>query len=137
MTIPKPLVQLNQVFLVATVLAGLTVHTSILLMPFAVGVVTLVTKKNPLIAFSRRFLPNPPSSYPQEDRDQQLFNQWIATVCLGFALIFLAAGLPIIAAVFGAMVIIAAGVALMGYCIGCTVRYQLMMWKHRRAKTDY
>lgn len=137
MTIPKTLVQLNQAFLVITVLAGLTVHTSILLMPFAVGAVTLVTKNNPLIAFSRRFLPDPPGSYPQDDRGQQLFNQWIATVCLGLALIFLAAGLPIVAMVFGAMVIVAAGVALMGYCIGCTVRYQLMMWKHRRAKTDY
>lgn len=137
MTIPKPLVQLNQAFLVATVLAGLIFHISFLLMPFAIGAVTLVTKKNPLISYSRRFLRNPPNSYPQEDRDQQLFNQWIATVCLGLALIFFAAGLPIIATVFGAMVIVAAGVALMGYCIGCTVRYQLMMWKHRRAKTNY
>lgn len=137
MTIPKPLVQLNQTFLVATVLAGLIVHPLILLVPFAIGVITLITKKNPLIAFGRRFLPNPPSSYLQEDRDQQLFNQWIATVCLGLALLFFTAGLPIVATVFGAMVIVAAGVALMGYCIGCTVRYQLMMWKHRRAKTDY
>jgi len=137
MTIPKPLVQLNQAFLVATVLAGLIVHPLILLVPFAVGIVTLTTKKNPLIAFGRRFLPNPPNSYPQEDREQQLFNQWIATACLALALLFFAAGQAIVATVFGAMVIIAAGVALMGYCIGCTVRYQLMMWKHRRAKTDY
>lgn len=137
MTIPKPLVQLNQAFLVATVAAGLFVHPLILLVPFAIGTVTLITKQNPLIAFGRRFLPNPPNSYPQEDRDQQLFNQWIATACLGLSLLFFAAGLPIIATVFGAMVIIAAGVALMGYCIGCTVRYQLMMWKHRRAKPDY
>ena len=137
MTIPKPLVQLNQAFLVITTLAGLIVHPLILLVPFAIGAITLITKKNPLIAFSSGFLPKPPSSYLQEDRDQQLFNQWIATVCLGLALLFFTAGLPIIATVFGAMVIVAAGVALMGYCIGCTVRYQLMMWKHRRAKTDY
>lgn len=137
MTIPKPLVQLNQAFLVITALLGLVFHPALLLIPFAVGAVTLWTKKNPLIAFSRRFLSKPPSAYPQEDRDQQLFNQWIATACLGLSLLFFALGLPILAAAFSVMVIIAAGVALMGYCIGCTVRYQLMMRKHRRTKTDY
>jgi hypothetical protein len=137
MTIPKPLVQLNQAFLVVATLAGLLIHPSILLLPFAVGIVTLATKKNPLIANSRRFLKKPPSAYAQEDRDQQLFNQWIATVCLGLALALFAIGMPILATVFAAMVIIAAGVALMGYCIGCTVRYQLLMWKHRRTKTDF
>ncbi|MBT2583312.1 DUF4395 domain-containing protein [Planococcus sp. ISL-109] len=137
MTIPKPLVQLNQAFLVTTALAGLIIHPSILLVPFGIGVITLLTKKNPLIANSRRFLPKPPSAYAQEDRDQQLFNQWIATVCLGLALAFFALGMPSLATVFAAMVIIAAGVALMGYCIGCSVRYQLLMWKHRRTKTDF
>ena len=135
MTIPKPLVQLNQAFLVVTTLAGLLVHPSILLLPFAVGVATLATKKNPLIANSRRFLKKPPSAYAQEDRDQQLFNQWIATVCLGLALALFAIGMPILATVFASMVIIAAGVALMGYCIGCTIRYRYIMWKHNRTRT--
>ncbi|MDQ0429249.1 hypothetical protein QOZ98_002077 [Planomicrobium stackebrandtii] len=132
MTIPKPLVQTNQAFIVATVLAALLLHPAILLLPFAVGVYTLMTKKNPVILFSRRFLNKPMADYQQEDRDQQLFNQWIATICLGLSLVFFTLGIPLLAYAFSIMVIIAAGVALMGYCIGCTIRYRYMMWKHNR-----
>ncbi|MGH2316196.1 DUF4395 domain-containing protein [Planococcus sp. SE5232] len=132
MTIPKPLVQTNQAFIVITVLTALLLHPAILLLPFAVGVYTLITKKNPVIQFSRRFLKKPMASYQQEDKDQQLFNQWIATICLGLSLLFFSVGTPLAAYAFGIMVIIAAGVALMGYCIGCTIRYRYMMWKHNR-----
>lgn len=136
MTIPKPLVQTNQAFIVVTVLAALLLHPAILLLPFAVGAYTLITKKNPVILFSRRFLKKPMAEYQQEDRDQQLFNQWIATICLGLSLVFFALGMPVLAYAFSIMVIIAAGVALMGYCIGCTIRYRYMMWKHNRTKAQ-
>ena len=39
--------------------------------------------------------------------------------------------------VFSIMVILAAGVALMGYCIGCTIRYRYMMWKYKRKNMLY
>lgn len=136
MTIPKPLVQTNQAFIVVTVLAALLLHPAILLLPFAVGAYTLITKKNPVILFSRRLLKKPMAEYQQEDRDQQLFNQWIATICLGLSLVFFALGMPVLAYAFSIMVIIAAGVALMGYCIGCTIRYRYMMWKHNRTKAQ-
>ncbi|WP_394121144.1 DUF4395 domain-containing protein [Planococcus donghaensis] len=132
MTIPKPLVQTNQAFIVIAVLTALLLHPAILLLPFAVGVYTLITKKNPVIQFSRRFLKKPMASYQQEDKDQQLFNQWIATICLGLSLLFFSVGIPLAAYAFAIMVIVAAGVALMGYCIGCTIRYRYMMWKHNR-----
>ena len=136
MSVPKPLVQLNQAFIVATVLAGLLFHPTILLLPLAVGVYTLLTKKNPVIQFSRRFLKKPMASYEQEDKDQQLFNQWIATICLGLALLSFSFGIQLAGYAFSGMVIVAAGVALMGYCIGCTVRYRYMMWKHNRTKAQ-
>lgn len=136
MTIPKPLVQANQAFIVATVLAALLLHPAILLVPFAVGAYTLITKKNPVIQFSRRFLTKPGSSYQQEDKDQQLFNQWIATICLGMSLLFFSFGIQWAGFAFSIMVIVAAGVALMGYCIGCTIRYRYMMWKHNKAKAQ-
>lgn len=132
MTIPKPLVQINQAFIVVTVAAALLLHPAILLLPFAVGVYTLATKKNPVIQSSRRFLAKPMASYQQEDKDQQLFNQWIATICLGLSLVFFSFGMELVGFAFSIMVIIAAGVALMGYCIGCTIRYRYMMWKHNR-----
>ena len=134
MTIPKPLVQTNQAFIVLTVIIALIFHKAILLLPFAVGVYTLATKSNPVIRFSKRFLKNPSMSYIQEDKDQQLFNQWIATICLGLSLAFFAFGFTIIGYAFSIMVVVAAGVALLGYCIGCTIRYRYMMWKHHRTK---
>ncbi|ALS77264.1 MULTISPECIES: DUF4395 domain-containing protein [Planococcus] len=136
MTIPKPLVQTNQTFVVVTVVAALLFHPAILLLPFVVGAYTLVTKKNPVIQLGHLFLKKPAASYQQEDKDQQLFNQWIATISLGLSLIFFSFGIPSLGFVFSIMVIIAAGVALMGYCIGCTIRFRYMMWKHNRTKVQ-
>ncbi|MFD1863579.1 DUF4395 domain-containing protein [Planococcus chinensis] len=133
MSIPKPLVQSNQAFIVLSVILALVFHKAILLLPFLVGAYTLITKKNPVIQFNKRFLKKPANQYIQEDRDQQLFNQWIATICLGLSLLFFALGITAAGYAFSLMVLIASGVALMGYCIGCTIRYRYMMWKHQKA----
>lgn len=134
MGIPKPLVQTNQLFIITTVLVALLFHYSLLLLPFTVGVYTLATKKNPVILFSKRFLSKPSGQYRQEDRDQQLFNQWIATVSIGISLLFFTLQLDLLGFIFSCMVIIAAGVALIGFCIGCFIRFRYMMWKHRQEK---
>ena len=137
MSIPKPLVQSNQAFIVLTVILALVFHKAILLLPFLVGAYTLITKKNPVIQFNKRFLKKPANDYIQEDRDQQLFNQWIATICLGLSLLLFTLGATTAGYVFSIMVLIASGVALMGYCIGCTIRYRYMMWKHNKTKIQY
>ena len=134
MSIPKPLVQLNQFFIVITVLIALLAAKWLLLLPFLVGVVPLATKRNPVIMAGKKLLKKPASSYQMEDRDQQLFNQWIATICMGVAFISFLMGYTLVGYVFSIMVILAAGVALMGYCIGCTIRYRYMMWKYKRKK---
>ncbi|MED3819000.1 MULTISPECIES: DUF4395 domain-containing protein [Priestia] len=134
MSIPKPLVQLNQLFIVITVVLALLAAKWLLLLPFLVGVVTLVTKRNPVIMAGKKLLKKPISSYQMEDRDQQLFNQWIATICIGIAFISFLLSYTFVGYVFSIMVILAAGVALMGYCIGCTIRYRYMMWKYKRKK---
>ena len=130
-SIPKPLVQINQTFIVVTGLLGIFFHMWLLL-PFLIGVYTLATKQNPIIVFSKRFLSKPLNQYPQEDKDQQIFNQWIATICLGLSLLFYYLHWDVAGYVFNIMVVLAAGIALMGFCIGCFIRYQYMMWKHRR-----
>lgn len=134
MSIPKPLVQLNQLFIVITVLIALLAAKWLLLLPFLVGVVTLATKRNSVIMAGKNLLKKPASSYQMEDRDQQFFNQWIATICMGVAFISFLIGYTLVGYVFSIMVILAAGVALMGYCIGCTIRYRYMMWKYKRKK---
>ncbi len=133
MGIPRPLVRLNQSFIVLTSLLGLLVSHWILLLPFVIGVVTLILKKNPIIRVSRNLLRKPMSAYIMEDPDQQLFNQWIATICLGLSLAFFAMNLQIIAILFSVMVILAAGIAIMGFCIGCTIRFRYRMWKYHRS----
>ncbi|WP_112180619.1 MULTISPECIES: DUF4395 domain-containing protein [Paraliobacillus] len=134
MTIPKPLVQLNQSFIVTTVIIALIFVKSLLLLPFIIGVYTLATKQNPIILFGKMFLRKPVTSYQQEDKEQQIFNQWIATICLGVSLLFFTINLNVLGYVFSLMVVLAAGIALMGYCIGCTIRYRYMMWKYNRSK---
>ncbi|WP_186577906.1 DUF4395 domain-containing protein [Aquibacillus kalidii] len=136
MGIPKPLVQLNQLFIVSTVILALIFYKGILLLPFIVGIYTLVVKKNPVILFSKRFLRKPLDKYLQEDKNQQLFNQWIATICLGLSVLFFSLKLDTLGYVFSLMVVAAAGIALMGYCIGCTIRYRYMMWKYKRTKVQ-
>jgi hypothetical protein len=133
MSIPKPLVQSNQAFIVLSVILALVFHKAILLLPFLVGAYTLITKKNPVIHFNKRFLKKPANQYIQEDRDQQIFNQWIATICLGLSLLFFSLGFTAAGFAFSLMVLVASGVALMGYCIGCTIRYRYMMWKHQNS----
>lgn len=136
MTIPKPLVQINQSFIVLSVIAGLLITPLFLLLPFAVGFYTLATKKNPVINAAKPLLKKPADQYVQEDRDQQMFNQWIATVCLGLSIVFFIAGFTTLGYIFSIMVMAAAGLALMGYCIGCTIRYRLMMFKHNRTRMN-
>ncbi|RFU67457.1 DUF4395 domain-containing protein [Peribacillus saganii] len=135
MGIPKPLVQLNQSFIVLSVIAALVFYKLILFLPFAIGVYTLITKTNPIILIGKKFLKKPFSQYVMEDKDQQLFNQWIATVCIGLSLVFFQLGWNTLAYTFSIMVLLAAGIALMGFCIGCFIRYRYMMWKHRRSLT--
>ncbi|SFL70320.1 protein of unknown function [Gracilibacillus orientalis] len=132
MSIPKPLVQTNQAFILITVLLGLFLHPLILLLPFVTGLITLITKNNPVIRLGKNFLKKPANAYPPEDKAQQIFNQWIATVCIGLSLFFFTVQINWLAYTFSIMVVIASGLALAGYCIGCTIRYRYMMWKHRR-----
>lgn len=132
MGIPKPLVQINQLFIVVTALLGLLVSPYILFLPLVIGFITLATKQNPVIKMSKGLLKKPHNSYIQEDKEQQLFNQWIATICLAIAVIAFLLGAQVVGYIFGGMVIFAAGLALCGYCIGCTIRYRYMMWKYSR-----
>lgn len=133
MNIPKPLVQFNQSFIIVTVFLSLILNYWLLLIPFTIGVITLITKKNPLIQVGRKVLRKPLSEYKMEDRDQQLFNQWIATICLGLSFFFFQLGYFVLPISLGVLVILAAGLALMGYCIGCTIRYRYKMWKYHQA----
>ncbi|MDY7222342.1 DUF4395 domain-containing protein [Halalkalibacterium halodurans] len=132
MSIPEPLVQINQLFLVITVILGVIVSPWILWLPFVVGVIALAFRKNLIMITFQPLLKKPVDTYPPEDADQQRFNQWIATICIGIAILTFATGFSILGLIFSIMVVVAAGLALCGFCIGCTIRYRYLMWKHKQ-----
>jgi len=132
MGIPKPLVQINQLFIVVTTIMGLILTKYILFLPFIIGALALATNKNIIMILGKGFLRKPKNLYIQEDKAQQQFNQWIATICLGISILSFVFGFEVLGYLFSIMVIVAAGVALLGFCIGCTIRFRYLMWKHKR-----
>lgn len=133
-TIPKPLVTFNQWFILTTVILSLATGIYFLMaVPLLAGLMGLLFKWNPVLIVARRFLSKPAGSYPQEDVAQLQFNQSIAIACLALALFGFYSGLVVIGFVFAIMVGVASGVALMGFCVGCFIRFQWQQYRYRRA----
>lgn len=132
-TIPRPLVRLNQWTIVISVLATwLTEQELILLIPLIAGLSGLIFKYNPIMRFGKVFLRKEPSQYIPEDFDQQQFNQAISVVCLLLGLIGYLFGWTLVAVIFTAMVALAAFVAILGFCIGCFIRFQWQQYNYRK-----
>ncbi|HKJ68896.1 MAG TPA: DUF4395 domain-containing protein [bacterium] len=131
-TIPRPLVQANRLFLVLTIGVALIVHEALLIIPLLTGITSLIFRWNPVIVFGKRFLRRRPSDYRREDPLDQRFNQTLATGLLGLAVVSFALGAPVVGYIASGMVILAAGVALLGFCVGCYIRFRIRQWKHTR-----
>jgi hypothetical protein len=132
-SVPKPLVQTNQAVIVISVaISILTGFHWILLLPFFAGIGGIFFGKNFVILSAKRFLKKKPSEYLPEDKDDLKFNQKIASSLLGASLIAHAFGFHLVGNIFSAFVLVAATVALAGFCVGCFIRFQIV--KHRQAK---
>ena len=137
-SIPKPLVRANQTVIVVSVLiswvlsAWLEGFFWILLIPYLSGLSALVLGVNPVFKITRRFLKKPAASYLQEDAADQRFNQILAVSMLSASLLSFMLDLPVLGYLFSAFVFTAALVALLGFCVGCFIRYQLMMRRTAR-----
>lgn len=70
-----------------------------------------------------------------EDPRLQRFNNTIATSLLGLAQVAFLATQPIIAWIFAGTVMVASGVALMGFCVGCFLYYQFNLQRYRFFKS--
>ncbi|NGQ94502.1 DUF4395 domain-containing protein [Brevibacillus sp. SYP-B805] len=133
-SIPRPLVRTNQWFLVISVIATwLSGSEWILALPLGTGLLGLLFGFNPVMWIAKHFLRKPPDAYIPEDWDQQQFNQIIAVVCLVLGLIGYVANWPVMAYVFTAMVALAAFIAILGFCIGCFIRYQWLQYTHKKS----
>lgn len=132
--IPLPFVRTNQWFLVITVTLALLLNQPwILAIAWALGVFSLIAGTNPLFFLVRPLLSKSPSDYPMEDPAQQRFNQWIAVLCLSLSLLGFLAGWHAVGILFALMVGIAALGAIMGFCIGCFIRYHYLRYKRLKS----
>jgi hypothetical protein len=133
-SIPRPLVRLNQwTIVLSVILTWITQQEFILLIPLIAGLCGLFFKFNPIMKFGRVFLRKHPSEYIPEDFAQQQFNQVIAVVCLSLAFVSYLLGWTAAAIVFTVMVALAAFIAILGFCIGCYIRFQWQQYNYRKS----
>ncbi len=133
-SIPRPLVRTNQWCIVLSVVATwITGWYGLLALPLVAGLLGISFDFNPVMKFARLFLHQPMSEYAQEDRDQQRFNQIIASTCLLLSIVGYALHIMVVAWIFTIMVALAASIAIMGFCIGCFIIFQWKQYRYRRS----
>jgi hypothetical protein len=104
-----------------------------LAIPLIAGILGLLFGFNPIMWIAKRFLRKKPSEYTPEDWDQQQFNQTIAVICLTLGLIGYKMHWMVLAYFFTIMVAFAAFLAILGFCIGCYIRYKWLMYRTKNA----
>ncbi|MDZ5713827.1 DUF4395 domain-containing protein [Jeotgalibacillus haloalkalitolerans] len=136
-SIPRPLVRANQWTIVLSVAAfWITGIHHLLLIPLLAGLGGVLFNFNPVMRLAKLFLKKPMNSYIPEDRSDQRFNQILAVFFLAGGYISYSFGWTIAAYTFTIMVVTAASVAIMGFCVGCFIRFQWKQWQYRRTKTS-
>ncbi|QOR67333.1 DUF4395 domain-containing protein [Cytobacillus suaedae] len=133
-SIPRPLVRANQWFIVLSViLTWITGQEWILALPLLFGLSGLLFNINPIITIGKLFLRKDLSEYIPEDYAQQQFNQVISVVCLALGLVGYLTGYVLLATIFTTMVALAAFIAIVGFCVGCFIRYQWLQFLHKKS----
>ena len=134
-TIPKPLVLVNQWTIVLSVIIALLTQSAwILLIPLLANLSSLLAGFHPILVIAKRFLSKPANQYIQEDYAQLRFNQWMAVGFLFIASVSYFLNWSILFIIATIMVGLAAFIAILGFCIGCIIRFQYQQWRYRRNK---
>ncbi|WP_377888990.1 DUF4395 domain-containing protein [Alkalihalobacillus sp. R86527] len=133
--IPRPLVRVNQwfIFIFATAFI-VTLHPMFLIIPLSVGGLSLFFHVNPVMKASKLFLRKPMTAYILEDKEQQAFNQKIAVTLLTIALLASIASIKWISITAAIMVALASFIAILGFCIGCFVRFQWKRYQYKKTQ---
>ncbi|WP_332647742.1 DUF4395 domain-containing protein [Lysinibacillus sp. 54212] len=135
LSVPRPLVRVNQwTIFISVILTWVTGYAWIILIPLIANLLGITFGVNPIMRFAKLFLLKEPKSYIPEDPVQQRFNSSIATFCLAGGFISFSIGWNTIAYIFTAMVAIASFIAILGFCVGCFVHFQLNQLIYRRAQ---
>lgn len=123
--IPMPYIKANQAGIVLfVVLSFLFQQPWLLAVLWVIEVLGLTTggKWNVFVRLAKPFL----KTEGRETQAQELarFNNSLAVIFLTLSLLSTLIGWTIASYVFAVMLFLAAGVALLGYCIGCTLYFQ-------------
>ncbi|MFC0238117.1 DUF4395 domain-containing protein [Fictibacillus phosphorivorans] len=133
--IPRPLVRTNQWFIFLSTLATwLSGQTWFLLLPLIAGLLGMFFDYNPIMRAAKLFLKKKPSEYIPEDKDQQQFNQLIAISLLTVGFLSHLMGWSTIAWTATIMVATASFVAILGFCIGCFIRFRWQQYRYKKAQ---
>lgn len=134
-SIPRPLVRTNQWFIFLSTLATwLSGQTWFLLLPLIAGLLGMMFDYNPIMRAAKLFLKKKPSEYIPEDKDQQQFNQLIAISLLTVGFLSHLMGWSTIAWIATIMVATASFVAILGFCIGCFIRFRWQQYRYKKAQ---
>ena len=133
-SIPRPLVRTNQwtIFL-SVIFTWVTGEAWILTIPLVANITGLLFNFNPIMKFASLFLIKKGKQYIPEDVTQQKFNSCIAIFCLAIGFISFVVGWTIVGYIFTIMVAVASFIAILGFCIGCFIFFQLKQFKYRRS----
>jgi membrane associated rhomboid family serine protease len=136
-TIPRPLIRANQWTIIISVIAFLFTRASwILLIPLLSGLSSLIFGYHPIMEIVKPLLKQPMGQYIQEDKIQQRFNQILAVSMLSLSVISFWLGWISFSIFFAVMVLIACSLAVMGFCVGCYIHYQISLWRQRKIENS-
>ncbi|HEY4624159.1 DUF4395 domain-containing protein [Solibacillus sp. FSL R7-0668] len=133
-SIPRPLVRVNQwtIFL-SVILTWVTGQYGLIAIPLVANLLGVLTGFNPIMRFAKLFLTKDIKAYIPEDVGQQKFNATIACVCLAGGLVGFVLNISVLAYSFTFMVALASFIALLGFCIGCFLHFQLKQFQYRNS----
>lgn len=132
--VPLSIVQLNRWLLVTGVVLGLVLQQPLLTtLLFALLVpAVLVGERGSVVALvGRRLLARQIAAGEVEDRGLMRFNNTLALLLLGGAQLAFALGAPTAGWTLAVAVAVAALVALLGFCVGCFLYYQLKLQRYQ------
>jgi hypothetical protein len=132
--IPLRYVKANQTGIVAFAIIGLALQQPwIIAALWVIQIVGLLTegRLNPFVAMAKRLFPVK-GEFETQAVVLQRFNNTLAILFLTISLILFAVGWQAAGIVVSLMLVGAAGTALLGYCIGCTIYFQYKQLLARR-----
>lgn len=132
--IPMPIVTLNRAILCFGILLAIAtqqIWITTLLFLILLPAVVFGRKYSVIYQLGVKLFKNKIQNAEYEDASLQRFNNGIATFLLGISQIAFLFSQYLTGWIFSGMVMLASGVALAGFCVGCFLYYQFKLQKYR------